>query len=60
MTQTVGRTIIGPADHGRRMSLDEFDTAVGLEGRLYELSRRVIVVLTSRIRRTGTSSTPPG
>ncbi len=37
-------TMIGPADHGRRMSLDEFDTAEGREGKLYELSRGVIIV----------------
>src|SRR5687767_9904997 len=37
-------TTVGPADHGRRMTLEEFDTAVGIEGRLYELSRGVIVV----------------
>ena len=37
-------TIIGPADHGRRMSLDEFDTAEGAGGYLYELSRGVITV----------------
>jgi Uma2 family endonuclease len=44
MTQTLAKTVIGPTDHGRRMSLDEFDTAIGREGRLYELSRGVIVV----------------
>ena len=35
---------IGPADHGRQMSLDEFDTAIGQEGRRYELNRGVIEV----------------
>ena len=45
MTQTATTTTIGPADHGRRMSLDEFDTAIGREGHLYELSRGVIVVM---------------
>lgn len=35
--------MIGPADHGRRMSLGEFDTAIGREGNVYELSRGVIV-----------------
>ncbi len=35
---------IGPADHGRRMSLDEFDRAEVQEGYLYELGRGVIVV----------------
>jgi Uma2 family endonuclease len=37
-------TIIGPNDHGRPMTLDEFDVAEGVEGRLYELGRGVIVV----------------
>ena len=35
---------IGPADHGRRMSLDDFDEAIGQEGFLYELNRGVIEV----------------
>jgi Uma2 family endonuclease len=35
---------ICPADHGRRMSLDEFDEAEVQEGYLYELSRGVITV----------------
>lgn len=38
-------TAIGPADHGRQMSLDEFDRAEGREGHLYELSRGVITVV---------------
>ncbi len=38
-------TTIGPRDHGRRMSLEEFDRAEGAEGRLYELSRGVITVV---------------
>jgi Uma2 family endonuclease len=42
MAQVV--TKIGPADHGRRMSLDEFDKAEAQEGYLYELSRGVIIV----------------
>jgi Uma2 family endonuclease len=42
MAQTVTR--IGPADHGRRMSLEEFDVAEAREGYLYELSRGVITV----------------
>lgn len=37
-------TIIGPNDHGRPMTLDEFERAKGVEGRLYELGRGVIVV----------------
>jgi Uma2 family endonuclease len=35
---------IGPADHGRRMTLDEFETARASEGRMYELSRGVVIV----------------
>ena len=42
MSKTI--TKIGPADHGRRMSLEEFDHAEGQEGYLYELSRGVITV----------------
>lgn len=41
---TLTKIIVGPADHGRRMTLDEFDTAEGLEGRLYELSRGEVIV----------------
>jgi Uma2 family endonuclease len=44
MTRTT-TTIIGPSDHGRRMSLDEFDRAESREGYLYELSRGVITVV---------------
>lgn len=42
----MGKTaiLIGPADHGRRMTLEEFDTAEVREGHLYELSRGVITV----------------
>jgi len=36
---------IGPADHGRRMSLSDFDLAEGDEGHLYELSGGVITVV---------------
>ena len=35
---------VGPNDHGRRMSLAEFDHAEGQEGHLYELNRGVVVV----------------
>jgi hypothetical protein len=35
---------IGPQDHGRRMSLADFDHAEVQEGHLYELSRGVITV----------------
>jgi Uma2 family endonuclease len=40
----MGKTLIkiGPADHGRRMSLDEFEHAKVQEGYLYELSRGII------------------
>src|SRR5437016_4756454 len=43
MNQTLIK--IGPADHGKRMSLEEFDEAEGAEGFLYELSRGVITVV---------------
>ena len=36
---------VGPKDHGRRMSLEEFDHAEGQEGYLYELSRGVVTVV---------------
>lgn len=42
MSQTIIR--IGPQDHGRRMSLDEFDPAEVQEGYIYELGRGVITV----------------
>ena len=42
MTRVVTR--VGPADHGRPMSLEEFDRAEGQEGYRYELSRGVITV----------------
>jgi Uma2 family endonuclease len=35
---------VGPADHGKRMSLADFDHAEVQEGYLYELGRGVIVV----------------
>src|SRR5437868_3236255 len=35
---------VGPADHGKRMSLEDFDKAEAQEGHLYELSRGVIDV----------------
>src|SRR3954465_1085458 len=35
---------VGPEDHGRRMSLEEFDHCEVQEGYLYELSRGVITV----------------
>jgi Uma2 family endonuclease len=40
----LSKTIVGPSDNGRRMTLDEFDTAEGVDGHLYELSRGVVVV----------------
>ncbi|MFI5458481.1 MAG: Uma2 family endonuclease [Isosphaerales bacterium] len=42
MNKTI--TKIGPADHGRPMSLEEFDEAQGQAGFLYELSRGIITV----------------
>ena len=39
----LSKIIVGPSDHGRRMTLDEFDTAEGVEGRLYELSRGEVI-----------------
>ena len=38
-------TRVGPSDDGRRMSLDEFEEAEGVEGHLYELGRGVIAVM---------------
>ena len=35
---------VGPGDHGRRMSLDDFDRAEGREGYRYELNKGVIEV----------------
>ena len=35
---------VGPEDHGRRMSLDDFDRAVAREGFVYELNKGVIEV----------------
>jgi Uma2 family endonuclease len=42
----MGKTlvVVGPQDHGRRMSLEEFDHAEVREGHLYELGRGRIVV----------------
>jgi Uma2 family endonuclease len=37
-------TIVGPEDHGRQMTLEEFDHAEVRDGYLYELSRGVITV----------------
>jgi Uma2 family endonuclease len=36
---------LGPLDHGRRMSLAEFDRAEGRPGHLYELSRGTVAVV---------------
>ena len=36
--------VIGPRDHGKRMSLDEFDRARGQDGYVYELSKGVVDV----------------
>jgi Uma2 family endonuclease len=43
MSRTITR--IGPADHGRRMDLDEFAEAEGQEGRIYELGRGIVTVV---------------
>jgi Uma2 family endonuclease len=46
MLKTVHRiTRVGPADHGRRMTLEQFDRAAGQEGHLYELNKGVIEVV---------------
>src|SRR5207245_1089408 len=42
MTTTVIR--LGPADHGRRMSLADFEHAQVEEGHRYELGRGVVIV----------------
>ena len=44
-------TRIGPGDHGRRMSLTDFDLAEGEEGHRYELSNGVITVANGPDRR---------
>jgi Uma2 family endonuclease len=41
---TTSRTMIGPADHGRRMAFEEFVDAEFEEGYLYDLARGVIDV----------------
>lgn len=43
-TRTARETRIGPADHGRRMTLDAFIKADFQEGWLYELARGVVEV----------------
>jgi Uma2 family endonuclease len=42
----MGETLlkVGPGDHGRRMSLAEFEDAEAVEGHLYELGKGVVVV----------------
>ena len=37
--------VIGPEDHGKRMTLNDFENAEGREGYLYELSRGVVTVI---------------
>ena len=44
MATIAGRLRIGPADHGRAMSLDDFLAAEWADGHLYELSRGVVDV----------------
>jgi Uma2 family endonuclease len=47
MIRTLRKPVVrvGPEDDGRRMSLDDFDRAIGREGYLYELSKGVIQVV---------------
>jgi hypothetical protein len=42
-SKTISR--IGPADQGRRMSLEEFEHAEAEEGRLFELGRGVVTMV---------------
>lgn len=42
---SIAVTKIGPGDHGRHMSLAEFDLAEGQGGFLYELARGVVTVV---------------
>ncbi len=42
---SIAVTKIGPGDHGRHMSLAEFDLAEGQEGFRYELARGVVAVV---------------
>jgi Uma2 family endonuclease len=44
MASTTETTRLGPADHGRRMSLEEFLDAEAIEGYRYELARGVLEV----------------
>src|SRR5438105_4024 len=44
MPKTIAKVKVGPADDGKRMSLEDFDKAEAQEGFLYELSRGVITV----------------
>lgn len=41
---TITRRVVGPADHGQRMTLDEFVEAEFQEGWLYELARGAVDV----------------
>ena len=43
-TDAPPRRTIGPADHGRAMTLDEFEAADSTGGWLYELARGIVVV----------------
>src|SRR6476620_910046 len=44
MSQTV-EILLSPSDHGRRMTLAEFDRAEGAPGHLYELSKGIVNVM---------------
>ncbi len=43
MSKTV--TMLGPADHGRRMALSEFDGAISANGAIFELGRGIVVMM---------------
>ena len=42
MADTLAQIRVGPKDHGRRMSLAEFQRAVPADGRVFELARGVV------------------
>jgi len=45
VSKTTTKTIFGPGDVGRRVTLDEFVHAEGEGGRLYELSRGIVTMV---------------
>jgi hypothetical protein len=50
---------VGPSDHGKRMTLEDFDKAESQDGFLYELAQGVVTVSAVPGRRLG-SWTRPG